>query len=228
MNIELINEKDVLLIGKNIINRVCCICSTNETYINKLGINQWHNCKCNRKDCTGYLCNKCNSKKLYYIPGGQQDIIKKTTQCRKGSLDRFSNNGRSFIGQWIAAKTLDLKDLNIENNNFREAIDLSYHPIYRRPDVKTATFRNIYKWWNITIENYNFDTLIALCTDRYEIWRSVKRVYIIPVKENPSRGRKYEDFRVDERIFNDTYHSVDIPRFYSPFDLWIGKYDKVI
>jgi hypothetical protein len=38
-------------------------------------------------------------------------------------------------------------------------------------------------------------------------------------------GGWYEEFRVDKKPYNDTYHTVDIPDRFSPFDLWKGKYD---
>lgn len=92
------------------------------------------------------------------------------------------------------------------------------------------------EYWQIDFENHkNFDTVVVLCGDMYKPWKYIERVYIIPKSEikgsitivkNSSRSSKWEIFRVDEKPYNDIYHSVDIPKYFSPFALWKGKYNK--
>lgn len=225
-------------------NYRCCECGSKETYIKPNGSYLWYTCKCNKKDCTEHLCNKCYMKIQNNLPNSYNNSKKMIANSRTGNLDRYSEDGKGFIGQWIAAKTLRLKDLNIEKDNFLEHIDLSKHPIHGKPDVKTRTFNPILGYWGIShiygkwydIDNYPFDSLFLLLMDEYEPWRNIEKVYIIPkyrikyisgtsFTKNSSRVDNYKKFRVDENPYNDVYHSVDIPKFFSPFDLWNGKYD---
>ncbi len=48
----------------------------------------------------------------------------------------------------------------------------------------------------------------------------------IGIYKDLSKSDRYEKYRVDKRPFGDTYHSVYIPEFFNPWDLWNGKYDK--
>lgn len=70
----------------------------------------------------------------------------------------------------------------------------------------------------------------------YDQWKDVEMAFMIPivhintnsitiVKNISSRGSKWDAFMIDIKPFNDIYHSVDIPEFFSPFDLWKDKYD---
>lgn len=200
-------------------SKKCVICGINGVYAKRM-------CEiCYKNDY--YL----NTQKLDHRYGHMAN-------SRTGNLARYSLQGKAVIGQWIGAKTLDIKDLNIENNNFAEHIDLSYHNIYGDMAVKTKTLR--YGEWKVgNVKNLNFDNLLTLCMDKYSHWKNVERAYVIQVHELRSRSGFaivkdssrcpgwYEKYRVDEKPYDDTYNSVDIPRFFSPFDLWKGKYDKI-
>lgn len=65
------------------------------------------------------------------------------------------------------------------------------------------------------------DTFFFVCMDRSKPWKNVERVYVIPkdivikrssitIYKNPSRSAWYEDFRIDERPFNDVYHNMSL------------------
>ncbi len=64
----------------------------------------------------------------------------------------------------------------------------------------------------------------------------IERIYIIPknrikvasmtIIKDSSREGWYEEFRTDEKYYNDMYHSIEIPKRFSPSELWKGKYDK--
>lgn len=219
---------------------VCAICGNSET--GKLSNNEsdWRKDKYRKGywDGKSYLCTKCDGIVRSNLPDSQKNIIKYIRDSRIENLDRYTEHGKDVITQWIAAKTIGAKDMNIENNNFREPIDLSKHLIYGKIDVKSGTFNIIYKWWRIGIGEYSlnkdFDNLVILCMDN--LWKYVERVYLIPrdrinvtsitIIKDLSRGGWYEEFRVDEKPYNDIYQSVEIPKRLSPFDLWKGKYDK--
>jgi len=208
--------------------RKCCKCKKNDTYTKPGGGKQWRSCACGNENCTGWLCDHCRGR-INYVSLG-----------KSGLLGRSNNRGKEVIGQWIAAKTFHLDDLNIKNDNFSESIDLSYHEILGRPDVKTASL--ICDMWTFSHTDRECDTLILLGMDDNEPWKNVLRVYIVPyekvcwsniyIHEDWSKVRGKSKFeildtcRIDEKPFNNTYQRIEIPEFFNPFDLWKGLYDK--
>ena len=249
--IDIIDEKDVKK-GREIVivarDYVCCICERRETGTQTNGRPHWLKYKLDKNgkfdsngswDEKSYMCTYCYTDIYKNHPDSPQFFRKMQAKFRKGNFSRFEILGRAVIGQWIAAKTLGLYDLNIHNNNFREPIDLSRHPDYGNIDVKIATYNCANVQHRFHGIRQNFDNLLALCMDKYEQWKNVEMAYIIPVecintenitivKKVSSRKSKWDEFRIDEKPYNDMYRSVDIPEFFSPFDLWKGKYDKVI
>lgn len=230
-------------------NRKCCECDSPKT-TQGFGSPRWHVHRCDKDMCTGYLCNICYGRSQNRLPDSYSSLIKSMRNFRTGRLDRFGVNGKAIIAQWVAAKTLGLRDLNIDNDNFRQSIDLSEHPIYHNIDVKSGTLISDHCHINIHSKKETFcrvfDTIIVLCMDM--LWGSVERVYIIPYEEIchelyvniyenwskvlkrngvGSRFEYIEKFRVDKKFYDDIYKSVDIPTFFSPFDLWSGKYKKI-
>lgn len=221
--------------------RICRRCGDNKTYIGKDGSPKWHKFKIGEKgnydrdgywDRKSYLCNNCY---FHFInknrgPSNFVQFIKESSKWRNEKLSRYSNIGEGSIGQWIIAKTLELEDLTIKNENFREPIDLS-----ENTEVKTASL--IYGEWHFVSEDKECDNVFLVCMDDNVPWKRVERICAIPWNEankrksiaivkDPSRPVWYKDFMIDERPFNETYNSVEIPEFFSPFDLWKGKYDK--
>lgn len=242
--LELIDRCDTIQKRRDVEGINCCICHTDNTSFRNDGSPRWYECECGKEDCTGYYCNKCYMKKANVSENGIHTTAKNLASCRTGNLDRISYTGVSIIGQWICAKTLCLKDMNIENDNFEQLVDLSHHTIYGDIDVKTCTLNKKKGIWVSKVIGRAFNTVAILCMDELEIWKDAKKVYIIPedkikvsscltLYNNPLGNRQieinkyYEIFRVDEKPYNDTYHSVNIPRFFSPWDLWKGKYDKL-
>lgn len=125
--------------------------------------------------------------------------------------------------QYVCANTLDVKDLNIETDNFTYYVDLSEHVNYGYSEVKTATFNKIDgRWYLNRIHKENFDTLLLVCMDQYDPWKNVKRICAIPsnmitttttitIYDAPSvRLRWYERFEIDPKPFNDNYHKMNI------------------
>lgn len=97
------------------------------------------------------------------------DAKKSIADSRTGNLDRFDSIGKMVIGQWITGKTLGIKDLNIEKDNFHEPIDHSRHPIYGDIDTKISSYDNIEKRWTVSSITHNFDNIciITLMTRNY-------------------------------------------------------------
>lgn len=191
-----------------------------------------------QKSWTGnWLCKDCWYITDYkFRPDNQHNLEKSIANSRTGNLDRLNSYGKMMIGQWITGKTLGIEDLNIINNHLREPIDHSIHHIYGNIDTKAVSYDNYNRWWSIANITHNFDRLCIQCMDDKNPWTMVQRTYMILEKEitgggitivkNLTRGGWYEEFRIDDKAFNDTYQSVEIPRYFSPFDLWKGKYDR--
>lgn len=247
--VDIIDEKEVCRIVKKmpyeiVRDVVCCVCSSRPSSNGRPHWLKYKTDKDGKFDSNGnwdeksYMCTHCYTEIYKNRPDSFQYFRKTEAKSRKGNFSRFERPGKTVIGQWIAAKTLGLYDLNIYNNNFREPIDLSNHPTYGNIDVKIATYNNVNLQYRFQGIRQNFDYLLTLCMDRYEIWKNVEITHIIPiecintenitiVKTVSSRRSKWEEFRIDEKPYNDTYHSVDIPEFFSPFGLWEGKYDNI-
>lgn len=187
-----------------------------------------------------WLCKDCYSKDRYFRvvksdPNNYHNALKALANSRTGNLNRFTAFGKMIIGEWITSKTLKIKDLNIERDHFTEPIDHSNHPIYGNIDTKICSYDNINDFWSFGHITHNFDNLCAICMDDQEPWIKVERAYMIleekikgktvTIVSDPSKGGLYERYRIDDRPFNDTYQSADIPMYFSPFDLWKGKYD---
>src|SRR3990167_7649044 len=171
------------------------------------------------------ICNKCYAKIQNNDPNSYKNTIKLMADWRTGNLDRFKETGKAVIGQWIVAKTIGVKDLNIENNNFKEPVDLSKHSKYGLTDVKIATFNNIRKEWHFSNIEQRCDTTFFLCMDNNKLWKIIPKIFMnatsLSIYEIPLRGLHwYEKFKTDAKYYNDIYQSVDIPRFFSPLNLW--------
>ncbi len=240
--LDIIDEKDVKKtkdIKKAILDRICIICGSNKTGLTKIGNPHWlkYYDEKGNWDEKSYICTVCYMNAYKNLPDSTQHFRKMFAKSRTGNFSRFERPGKTVIGQWIVAKTLGLKDLNIYNNNFREPIDLSSHPVYGNIDVKIATYNHINDQWRFEGIRHNFDNLFIICMDRYEPWNDVEMVFKVPIiyintdsitiiKNLSSRGSKWKNFRIDRKPYNDTYHSVNIPEFFSPFYLWKGMYDR--
>ncbi len=162
-----------------------------------------------------------------------KNIIKEMRRSRIGYIDKYEKQGRIIISQWIGAKTLGLKDLNIERNNFGESVDLSIHPIYGFIDVKYATLTYGEYRFNLGDEykRDKCDNFLLLCMD--ECWNNVELVYIIrrsqiniqTITLYKDKSLEYGAYKVSVAPYNDIYHSVYIPELFNPFDLWADNYD---
>ena len=166
-------------------------------------------------DKKSYLCNKCYGKDWY--KKYKSDEIKSQTKCRNIGFGKCDSQGKSMISEAFIAKVLGVNIVNIDKDNFCSIIDLQYHPIFGKIQVKVRTFMDNYDGWggiDFGME-HDFDTLIFACMDKK--WKNVERIYIIPESELygltgisiTKKGLKYEKFRnTDIQLYNDTYQDL--------------------
>jgi len=203
----------------NFEKRICCICGSDHTDKNVLDCPIWINHKCDKIDCTKYVCHSCH-KKIQYRSFSSGYYI---AQWRIGELDPSSPSGKGFIGQQIVAKRYGIEDCNLKMDNFHFYVDLSKIPGLGYAEVKTASYDiEQAKWPFSNINKENFDILLLLCMDAFSPWRDVERVYMIPDEYAESTGisiNRYpsrltymskEKFRIDRRPFNDIYHNMKL------------------
>lgn len=225
-------------------NTVCCICEGKETYKNFNNGPIWiryivddkgNYDRCGRWDGKSRICARCYSTIRNNSKDSYKNVKKLIANSRTGNLDRFCSTGKAIISQWISATVIGIKDMNIENNNFNEPVDLSLHYIYGTVEIKNGKWIGNRGYWQVDDLEKHFDKVMVLCGDMYQPWKLIERVYIIPrsdvkgsivIVKDPYRISKWDKFRVDERPYNDVYHSVNIPRYFSPFDLWKGVYNR--
>lgn len=182
-------------------------------------------------------CGKTVKKKYYDMLNNQGDTtgkvhcpninctIKANADWRNGNLDPSSPAGKGFIGQQIVAKTYGIEDCNLKMNSFGFYIDLK-HPTYGYIEVKTRTINKRYNRWGINdiyreFDDILFDNLFAVCMDEYWPWKNVERVYAISwevvcgkkgfyIYKDSFKSEWCEEFRIDEKPFNDTYHNMKL------------------
>lgn len=195
-------------------NTICCICKSKKTYV-EVGTGRpvWHKCICGKKDCTGYSCDKCINKVKYRSLDRNYIAL-----WRIGELGPNSTNGKGFIGQQIISRTYEVDDCNLKMDNFRFYVDLSKISGYGYCEVKIATVSYGVYHFN-TKRHQDYDNIFLICMD--EQWTNVERVYVIPweyavkrtsigIIKNPSKKTWYAEFRIDEKLFNDTYHKMKL------------------
>lgn len=212
----------------NILNDIkCCQC---EESLKNLRYCRYKD-KNGNWDKKSFICNTCYQKeyrKRY------PDIVKRHNNelCRAsnwkiGELDPYTSSGKGYIIEQFCCKTLGVKNFNVENNSFLSKYDAIKHPVYGNIQIKGASYNIIERSWNRTIGEaglgQDFDTLIFACMDRYMPWKNVERIYAIPEIDiygkrsvtiykypSPSLGSKWEDYIIDEKPFNESYHNLTI------------------
>ena len=201
----------------------CCICRSTDTYIYPDGYSQWNAHKCDKYNCTRYICNKCRSKEYYrdivkFDPNSSDNWKKSVRKFRNKQIDPKSETGKGFIGEMIVAKTRGLKNCNLELDNFNAVFDLSVDSFYGRIQVKTASLING-KWEFGLSYNQEYDTIFLICMGKY--WKNVERVYAIPwekcvnirniaIYDRTPGGSQWDKFRVGEEQYEDTYQDMKL------------------
>lgn len=204
----------------------CCICGGYESYIDLgTGNPHWYSHKCGKKDCTEYMCHRCSCKNYQKSTDDQNNLLKLTFSFRTGNIDIENSKGEGLIIEAVVAKIRNLKNYNIESDNFNMIFDLCIDSEYGRPEVKGPGL--IGGEWNVALGmEHNFDNVWIVCLDKNR--KNVKRVYIVPESKlygetcvhiyedfyktlRLSKFEWIEEYRVDEKtkdIYNDTYHNL--------------------
>ena len=225
--LELIDKDDVASRRSNTEGRTCCICGNSETFVDSKGREHWSYHRDEEGKWTGnWLCNTCrmNTKEMKKYYKDRYDDIKYISDCRNALINIKSERCKGCIGVQICATTVGVEDLNIQMDNFRYYVDLDKHTKYGFIEVKTATFnKRDGRWYFYDIHKENFDTVLLVCMDQHGPWKNVLRMYAIPsdkittsttitIYDTPSirHPRWYEEFEIDAKPFNDTYHKMNI------------------
>lgn len=189
----------------------CCICGNNNVrkrYYDDNG--NW--------DGKSRLCDNCYTNINYNY------IQKMLAGFRNGNLDPLSTVGKGFIGQQVIAKKYNVDDCNLKMDNFHFYVDLSKISGHGYCEVKISSLLgNI---WKAELGmDHKFDTVFVLCMDKNVPWRDIEKVYVIPESELygevriniykdfsnvRSRFKWVDKFRVDEKVFNDIYHTMKL------------------
>lgn len=201
--------------------RICCICKSDKTYIKPNGKPHWRSCKCGMENCTGYICEKCRMNIENNRPDSYSNLRKAGRLCRNKGILKDSNMGKGFIIEQVIAKFLGLENCNLKLDNFKAKFDIYPHPEYGR--IQTMGRSPYYGDWFFGGRDFsgrisNGDTLFIVCMDKN--WKVIIQVYRFPTKDiihrtgitiynNPSRRVWYEDYKIDEKPFNDIYHSMN-------------------
>lgn len=206
----------------NFTNVECCKCGK-KNLNSKIALRERK-----RGDWTGnWLCKSCYSKDYEKNnPNSRNNLIKSLYDSRTRNLDPNSNKAKGDVSQLITCRNFNVKDLNIENDNFHTPIDHSEHPLLGILQSKGSTLlmRYIgsikYEYWSFCIINEvdkNFDYLVVYCfsDDR----KNIERVYIIPQEEiikrssfiiyNNDHSHWYDKYRTDEKSYNKIYHNIN-------------------
>lgn len=201
--------------------RRCCKCEDNETNKNYDGTPHWYYCSCGKSDCTGYLCNKCKMKFYHNMPDSHKNLRKIMQKCRI-NISTDSDTGKGIIIEAIIAKVRNLKLVCIEEDNLDAKLDLfpdfEYGTIQAKGRRLTHDRLNGDLWMFDTHGVEVCDTVFLFCMN--DTWKHIERIYIIPseyivhvtgitIYKNPSRGDKYEEYRMkDIKPYIDVYRDL--------------------
>jgi len=199
----------------------CCKCGNTETYVHPDGYEHWYSHKCDKKNCTGYLCQTCwSAYDIENNPNNQNNMMRSMANVRNCQLDIYSTSGKGFIIEAIIAKERHIKIYNIEIDNFSARFDL-YDQEYRRIQSKSPSLNEGLMRWDASFGMYhNFDALFLSCMDKDR--KNIERLYIIPESElygdvhlsiymGSLKYPWYENFRVDEKTkdrYNNSYNDL--------------------
>jgi hypothetical protein len=183
-----------------------------------------------KKTTKEILEDRPNLSKVFWRKGICDPCFHKLKRkCRNKLIEKDSRFGKGFRIEMVISKTLRLKNCNIELDNFNSISDL-YDPVkYKDIQVKSvqssirkASWNDkIYEYdvWHFPISLPEYDTYFAVCMSKD--YQDIERIYTIPTEKLPmSAGLTiykipvnrswHEDYRIDERQYNEIYHSINI------------------
>lgn len=177
-----------------------------------------------------WLCPTCSYKDYNKYNSDSRDNLSKLLRLhRTGNIDPYSNHGKKLIFETLTCKIRNVKNLNIENDNYISPIDHSADPITGDIiETKGATYDPIGKKWHNgrfgNEHNKNFTILIFYCANEELV--DIIRVYEFPKEEVINRtgitiydnnnSHWYDKYTIDEKIYNNVIHKLtveDFPQF---------------
>jgi hypothetical protein len=202
--------------------RKCCICGGNETYVDNSGVYIWnkHKDENGNWDGVSYTCKKCRRKEIFElekIPDSHYNYLKSNAKYRTKGFDLEDSRDKFIIGEVVVCKALKIENINIITDNFNSSIDTN-HEYYKKIDVKIESPTEDEKWKFHTRRKWDCDHYFCLGVD--ENWKNIEATLIIPndgwvtdissinISRYPKNSSKYDQFRVDTRIYNDTYQDL--------------------
>lgn len=187
--------------------------------------------RCN-KTTEEILRERPTLKKVFWRKGICDPCFHKLKRkCRNKELPKDHRTAKGFRIEMVIGKVLGIKVCSIELDNFNSVFDL-YDPIkYKEIQVRSCQYacrktayyngkKYEYYTWHIPLDLLKeYDTLFAVCMT--EGYKDIYRIYIIPVDKlpdtqgfdiykDPKDHMWYEEYRVDEKPYNDMYHSMKI------------------
>lgn len=202
--------KNLLLEKRRVNRRVYNRTNSCDSCGNKLLHHNGHREYNNEGNWTGkWLCRSCSEKMLY----SHNSIKKMLTDRRIGNIKYNSNNIKGDFFQKLTCEWLGVKDLNIENDNYKSPIDHSRHPILGvvQTSGRFLTFIHDTDGWGFNASNDHnkqFDNKICYCTDKDG--QTIERVYIFPrneimirtsitIKKLPIYNAWYEKYKITDK-----------------------------
>lgn len=201
--------------------RTCCECGDDKTNKNYDGTPHWYYCSCSKDGCTGYLCNKCKMKTYNDMPDSHRNLRKIMGKCRT-NISIYSDTGKGIIIEAIIAKVRNIRIVCIEERNLDTKFDLSSdfeYGIIQAKGRRLMHDRLNGDLWGFDTHGIEIcDTAFLFCMD--DTWKCVERIYVIPseyivhvtgvtIYKSPSRGDKYEEYRMkDIKLYTDAYRDL--------------------
>lgn len=201
--------------GNKKISNICCNCKSHNTYINPIGYEKWHKCRCQKITCTTYLCESCYKK---YDPNSFVNIQKSLRNCRTRNHNSNFPQAKAIKSQKLACELYGWIDLNKENDHYTSPIDC-YDPntgLYHQ--VQMRYYDSIERRWPFTKFEGEwkkiFEYMVCFCFSKdgktveriYKFpWKEIMRIKGISIYKNSTAGRystpvtsQFEQYRVKD------------------------------
>jgi hypothetical protein len=203
--------------------RVCCVCGSDKTYIDNSGVHQWNTYKDKNGNWDGksFTCKTCHRKELFELekmdPNSHYNYMKSNAKYRTIGFDIEDSRDMFIIGESAVCKVLDIDNINIIEDNFNMHID-AHHEYYGDIDIKIESPTEDGKWKFHTRRKWDCNYYFCIGVD--ENWKNIEVTLIIPndgwvtdissinISRYPKNSSKYDQFRVDTKIYNDVYQDL--------------------
>lgn len=160
-----------------------------------------------------WLCYKCRGRDYQNLPDSHNSFVAANRNVRTGNIGKKSEQGKTIISQAVVAKYLGIEDLNIKMDNYSHYIDME-HERYGKIDVKYSSL--MYGVWWLFNNRKKIDCDTNICIGLDKSGDNIESVFFIPndiIMHNTGitiarSGSKYDEFKVDPKIYNDLYHSL--------------------